>query len=178
MKTIRLLAALGLFISTTVSVAQTKAVDNTSGKYTITVPENWSVKRDGTITDVFAPDESSEDEWREFIGVSLAEANGASLDDAFDYYMKEDFPAYYAEFKIEKQGAETIHGKKVRWVVYSFATSTTVNADTKSARLFNLFCLVHDNDTLYSLNGIAEASRFGSYEPIYFQIIRSFKIHP
>lgn len=160
------------------TVAQSRVIENKSGGYSIAIPATWTEKTDGTTTDVYPPEEGELDEWTEFIGVSIAEANGLSLDEAFQYYLTEDFPSYYPGFTVVKKGEETIHGLKATWMLYSFSNAGTSNPSAKAATLYNVFYLFHKNDVLYSINGIAEKSYYPAYEQDFLSVIRSFRLMP
>jgi len=172
-----LLFCLSILISYT-SAAQSRVFENKEGKYKISIPENWRERVEGTTTDIFAPEDGELDVWQEFLGVSLSESNGLTLDEVFTYYIKEDFPGYYQNFKVEKTGEETINGQKMKWVLYSFTSSTTVNGKPQVATLYDIFYLTLKKDTLYSLNGIAEKGYYPTLEPGFLNIIRSFSITP
>lgn len=158
--------------------AQSRFFENKEGGYKILIPLNWTERVDGTTTDVLAPEEGEFDVWQEFVGVSLSESNGLTLDEVFTYYMKEDFPVYYQNFKVEKSGTETIHGQTMKWMLYSFSSSTTVNGKAKSATLYDIFYLTLKNETLYSLNAIAEKEFYQKMEADFLAIIRSFQLNP
>jgi hypothetical protein len=151
-----------------------KIYENKEGGYKVTVPANWKERIEGTTTDILVPDDGELDAWQEFVGVSLAESNGLSLNDIFTYYIKEDFPGYYQNFNIVKQGEETINGQKFKWVLYSFSNSPKPDAAT----LYNLFYLTSKKETLYSLNAISEKSGYAKLEPAFLNVIRSFQLNP
>lgn len=155
-------------------MAQSRTIPNKAGGYIITFPKDWKERIDGSTTDIFAPDDSEYDVWQEFVGVSVAESNGLTLEETFNYYMTEDFPGYYTNFQLIKKGAEVIHGQACKWAIYSFSNSTNNDAAT----LYNLFYLTLKNDTLYSLNAIAEKSGYPKLELDFLSIIRSFQIMP
>jgi len=159
------------------ATAQSRVFENTEGKYKISIPANWKERVDGTTTDVFAPDDGDMDVWQEFVGVSLSEANGLSLEEVFTFYMKEDFPGYYKNFKVERSGDEIINGQKMKWMVYSFTSSTTVNGKPQTATLYDIFYLTVKKETLYSLNAIAEKGFYPKLEPGFLSIIRSFQLN-
>lgn len=154
--------------------SQSRVYENKEGNYKISIPENWKERVNGTTTDIFAPDDSELDVWQEFVGVSLSESNDLTLDETFTYYMSEDFPGYYTKFKIIKQGEEIIDDQKCKWALYAFSNSTKGDATT----FYNLFYLTLKQDTLYSLNAIAEKTGYSTLEPQFLTIIRSFQINP
>jgi hypothetical protein len=166
------------FLISLVAPAQSRVYENNEGNYKISIPQNWIERVEGTTTDIFAPDEGELDSWQEFVGVSLAESNGLTLDEAFNYYMNEDFPGYYKNFKIEKRGDEIINGQKMKWMVYSFTSSTIVNGVPQTSTLYDIFYLTLKTNTLYSLNAIAEKEYYTKLEADFLTIIRSFKINP
>lgn len=172
------LSAVLLWLVVITSQAQTTVVTNGAGKYSVTAPASWRVQKDGSTTDLYAPDESAEDAWLERLGISMGPANGLSLEEAFDYYRTQDFPGYYQDFRVLKKGAETINGKKALWMVYSYSASGKANGDAKAARVNDLFYLILDNDTLYFLDGVTEESHFAQYEAAFISIIKTFKIQP
>ena len=158
--------------------AQSRGYENKEGNYSVSIPEKWRERTDGTTTDILAPEDGEFDVWQEFVGVSLSESNDLSLEEVFTYYIKEDFPGYYKNFKIEKSGEETINGQKMKWVLYSFTSSSTVQGKTQSATLYDIFYLTLKNKTLYSLNAIAEKEYYQKLEADFLRIIRSFRINP
>lgn len=157
-------------------MAQTKRVENTEGQYSITVPANWMINQEGPVTDVYSPEEGTEDLWQEYLGISTGEANGLMLQEAFDYYIKSDFPEYYPEFRILKSGKETINGMPALWTLCAYGASGNVNNLTKSAVIYNLFYLLQKDDTLYFLHGIAVESEYPRFEDTFRQIIRTFSL--
>jgi hypothetical protein len=157
-----------------VSLCQMRVYENKNGSYKVSVPTNWKERVEGTTTDILVPDEGELDAWQEFVGVSLSESNGLSLNDIFTYYLREDFPGYYQNFKIIKQGEETINGQNFKWVLYAFSNSSKADA----ASLYNLFYLTLKGNTLYSLNAISEKSGYAKLEPEFLNVIRSFQINP
>jgi hypothetical protein len=167
-----------LILLTFTSFAQNRIIENKSGGYSISVPGSWTEKTDGTTTDAYPPEEGDLDVWTEFIGVSVAEANGLSLDEAFQYYITQDFPSYYSSFTIVKKGEEVISGLKARWVLYSFSNTGASNDALKSATLYTIFYLIHKKDFLYSINGISEKSHYPTYEKDFLSVARSFRITP
>lgn len=160
------------------SVAQSRVIENKSGGYSISVPATWTEKTEGTTTDVYPPEEGELDAWTEFVGVSIAEANGLTLDEAFQYYLAEDFPSYYPGFTVVKKGEETIHRLKAKWMLYSFSNAGASTSAAKEATLYNVFYLFHRNDVLYSINGITEKSYYPIYEQHFLSVIRSFRLTP
>jgi hypothetical protein len=174
----KLVIAIVLILPSIHTVAQSRVIENKSGGYSIAVPASWTEKTDGTTTDVYPPEEGELDEWTEFIGVSIAGANGLSLDEAFQYYLMEDFPSYYPGFTVVKKGEETIHGQKAKWMLYSFSNAGTSNSSAKEATLYNVFYLFHQHDVLYFINGIAEKSYYPTYEQDFLTVIRSFRLVP
>jgi hypothetical protein len=169
------LIILAAILCSTVSAQSFRTLKNVYGKYSISIPENWIEKTEGSTTDAYAPDVGDMDEWKEFVGVSVAEANGLTLEEAFTFYITQDFPGYYPKFAVVKKGDETIGGLKAKWVLYSFSNSSVAGSQS-SATLYNIFYLVLKGDRLYSLNGIAEQSHYPTYENDYLSVIRSFRI--
>lgn len=167
-----------VFMISFVASAQTRVYENKDGKYKISIPENWKERVDGSTTDIFAPDEGEFDSWQEFIGISLSESNGLLLDEVFTFYLEQDFPEYYQNFTVEKSGEEIINGQKMKWMLYSFTSSTTSNGLPVTITLYNIFYLTLKNETLYSLNAIAEKEYYLKLEPDFLAIIRSFQINP
>lgn len=159
-------------------LSQNRVIENISAGYSISVPLSWKEKSDGTTTDVYPPEEGELDVWTEYIGISVVEANGLSLDEAFQYYITQDFPSYYSNFTIVKKGEELINGLKCKWVLYSFSNTSASNVTLKSATLYNIFYLIHKKDILYSLNGISEKSHYSTYEKDFLGIVHSFRITP
>ncbi|MBX2968964.1 MAG: hypothetical protein KF803_06315 [Cyclobacteriaceae bacterium] len=153
-----------------------KQVTNEEGGYHITIPDSWGVKKEATVTDVYSPDEGGQDVWQEYLGISTGEANGLSLDEAFDYYIKTDFPDYYPNFSVINSGKETVSGLPVRWALCSYRADGAANNESKSAVIYNLFYLFLKGDVLYFLNGIAVESEYPRFEEPFRQIARSFSV--
>jgi hypothetical protein len=167
-----------ILLISSVANSQSRVFENKEGNYKISLPEKWKERVDGSTTDIFAPDDGEFDVWQEFVGISLSELNDLTLDEVFTYYLKEDFPGYYKNFKIEKQGTEVINGQKMNWVLYSFSSSSTVNGAPKTTTLYDIFYLTLKDKTLYSLNAIAVKEYYSKLEPDFLNIIRSFQINP
>jgi hypothetical protein len=141
----------------------------------LTTLPNWKIRTDGSTTDIQAPEEGPMDAWTEYLGVSVSPTEGAGLTGAFDYYIKEDFPSYYNQFKVIRQGEETINGHKAKWALFSFSNSSDLSGGgSTSATLNNLFYLVEGSEVFFYLNGIAEESHYPKYESSFLQMIRSF----
>ncbi|WKZ59544.1 MAG: hypothetical protein QY309_16995 [Cyclobacteriaceae bacterium] len=153
-----------------------KQVTNEEGGYRITIPESWGVKKEATVTDVYSPDEGGQDVWQEYLGISTGAANGLTLDEAFNYYIKTDFPEYYPNFSVINSGKETVSGLPVRWALCSYRADGAANNESKSAVIYNLFYLFLKDDVLYFLNGIAVESEYPRFEDTFRQIARSFSV--
>lgn len=160
---------------TFLSFAQ-KQVTNETGGYRITIPDSWGAKKEATVTDVYSPDEGGQDVWQEYLGISTGEANSLTLDEAFDYYLKTDFPDYYPNFSVIHSGKETINGLPARWALCSYRADGSANNESKSAVIYNLFYLLLKDDVLYFLNGIAVESEYPRFEESFRQIARSFSL--
>ncbi len=168
----------GILILFTLSegLAQQQVAENTEAHFTFSYPSTWFAKSDGTITDVFSPEEGAEDVWQEYLGVSIGEANGLTLQEAFDYYIKTDFPEYYPEFTVLRSGKETINGLSAQWALCSYGASGTANNKFQSAIINNLFYLILKNDVLYFINGIAVETEYPRFEKTFLDIIRTFHV--
>jgi hypothetical protein len=164
-----------IFSSVTV-MAQTKRVQNAEGQYSITAPSDWAINIEGSVTDAYSPEEGKEDLWQEYLGISTGDANGLTLQQAFDYYIKIDFPGYYPEFRVLETGKETINGMTALWTLCSYGASGNVNNLTQSAVIYNLFYLFLKDDTLYFLHGIAVDTEYPRFDESFRQIIRSFSV--
>jgi hypothetical protein len=114
--------------------------------------------------------------WQEYLGISTGAANGLTLDEAFDYYIKTDFPDYYPNFSVINSGKETINGLPARWALCSYRADGAANNESKSAVIYNLFYLFLKDDVLYFLNGIAVESEYPRFEDTFRQIARSFSV--
>jgi len=156
--------------------AQLPVAENTEGNFSFSYPPTWFAKSEGTITDVFSPEEGADDIWQEYMGVSIGEANGLTLQEAFDYYIHTDFPDYYPEFKVLRSGNETINGLSSQWALCSYSASGTANAKHQSAIIYNLFYLLLKKDILYFINGIAVETEYPRFEETFLNIIRTFRV--
>ena len=167
---------IGLLMVPGIGYSQNEEHENKEGKFKVTVPAGWKVRVDGSTSDLLAPPDAQLDEWSEYLGISVNQTEGAKLADTFNYYITEDFPGYYSEFKVIRKGEEAINGVKTLWVLFAFSNSTQLQGGkTKSAKLNNLFYFVEKNGMFYYLNGIAEESHFKDYESAFLEIVRSFK---
>ena len=162
----RLLQILVFAMVSTIAIGQ-PTFENKKGGYKVSIPFKWTVEKDGDITTVYAPDEGDMDTWKEKLEVSVYDANDLNLEEAFEFYMKQDLPSMYNAMKIEKQGGEVIHGQQSKWAIFSFSQS--------SAILYNVFYLVVKDKKIYMLQAVAEKSYFAKYEGKYLEIIRSFQ---
>ena len=143
------------------------SVENKKGGYKISIPFKWTVEKEGDITSVYVPDEGEMDTWKEKLEVSVYDANDLNLEEAFEFYMKQDLPSMYDGMKIEKQGGEVIHGEPSKWAVFSFSQSSAV--------LYNVFYIVVKNKKIYMLQAVAEKSFYPKYESGFLEIIHSFQ---
>lgn len=164
-----------LFTSSSV-LAQLSVAENTEAHFKFSYPSTWFAKNEGTITDVYSPEEGAEDVWQEYLGVSIGEANGLTLQESYDYYIKTDFPEYYPEFAVLRSGNETINGLPARWALCSYGASGTANSKFQSAIIYNLFYLILKNDVLYFINGIAVETEYPRFEETFLEIIRTFQV--
>jgi hypothetical protein len=158
-------------------VSAQQVFQNKKGGYQISVPKRWTVEEDEAITSVYAPDEEEMDTWKEKLEISLTDANDLTLEDAFNFYIQDDFPVAYKGFKIIRQGEEVIHGLNTKWVLFSFSGSGTLGETEVSFTLNNLFYLTLKNNKLFMLNGIAEKEYYQKLESDYLKIVRSFQIN-
>jgi hypothetical protein len=177
---IKLFFLISLIAGPLVSEAQTP-YKNEAGQYFITPLTGWVVTADGNVTNVYAPDESAMDTWSEKLEVSTGEANDVNLNDAFNYYIKKEFPEAYNKFEVISQGDESINGLKAKWAVFLFTASGTAGSGTEnetamSAPLQAIFYLLEKNNTLYFLVGVTEKSYFSTYEQSFRTITRSFRL--
>jgi hypothetical protein len=166
-----------IFFASTITFGWSQKVhENKEGNFKVTIPADWTVRVEGSTSDILAPEEGVMDEWSEFVGISANPSEGATLADVFDYYITDDFPGYYPEFKVLDKGEEIVNGVKAKWALYSFTNSTEVSGgSTKSATLNNLFYFMEKNGVFFYLNGIAEQAHYSSFEITFLKIIRSFK---
>lgn len=153
-----------------------KRVVNEVGRYQITIPDSWSEKIESAITDVYSPDEGGNDVWQEYMGISTGDANGLTLEEAFNYYIKTDFPDYYPQFNVLKSGKENIYGLTAQWALCSYRADGAANNESKSAVIYNLFYLLLKDDVLYFINGIAVENEYPRFEKTFRQIARSFSV--
>src|SRR5688572_30406309 len=94
---------------------------NTEGRYSFTPATGWKVRARGSESSVYAPADGGMDSWDEKLEFSVSDGEGIELDDAFDFYIKTDFPAAYGKFKLVNQGTEEINGLKARWATFTFS---------------------------------------------------------
>ena len=165
-----------LFLFITFGVSAQQTFQNKKGGYQISVPEKWTVEHEDEITSVYAPDEEEMDTWKEKLEISVTGANDLTLEDAFNFYIQDDFPTAYKGFKIIRQGEEVIHGLNTKWVLFSFSGSGTLGETEVSFTLHNLFYLTLKNNKLFMLNGIAEKDYYQKLESDYLKIVRSFQV--
>jgi len=165
-----------LFVLFSFGAAAQQTFHNKKGGYQIVVPEKWTTRQDGDVTIIYVPDEGEMDTWKEKLEISVGSAQELTLEEAFDFYTRQDLPTAYTGFKIIKEGEEDIQGVSAKWIVFSFTGSGTVGSGEVSFTLYNLFCIVIKNGKLYMLNGIAEKEYFPKLESDYLKIVRSFQV--
>lgn len=170
-----LLLVFFLLWSTTIQAQSVQEIfHNKEGKYKVAILKNWKVKQEDVVTMIYAPSEGPDDSWKEYIDISVAPSNDFTLDESFAYYISQDFPGYYKNFKIIRQGQEVIDNAKAKWALFSFSGSPDDKG--KSATLYNIFYLIFKDNTLYFLNAIAEASHYPKFENQFLATFRSLEL--
>ena len=76
---------------------------NHEGHYTFTPLSKWTTKFHGNESFVYAPADGAMDSWDEKIDFGVSDGEGIELEDAFDFYIKTDFPEAYGRFKVISQ---------------------------------------------------------------------------
>lgn len=177
---IRLLCIL-LLISTVSFSQSEKEHYNKEGHYAFTPLSGWRVRSSGSESFAYAPPDGGMDSWDEKVDFSVSEGEGIELEDAFDFYIKTDFPAAYGKFKLVNQGDETINGLKAKWATFTFSAQGTAGGagnsgdSTLSATLQAVFYVFKKDNALYLANGVTEKNLFRKFEPSFRTIIRTFR---
>ncbi len=161
--------------------SQTGEQQNREGHYSFIPLSGWTTKFHGNESFVYAPADGAMDSWDEKVDFSVSDGEDILLEDAFDFYIKTDFPEAYGRFKVISQGDETINGMKAKWATFTFSASgkaagaTSAGDSTISATLQAVFYLFKKENSLYLVNGVAEKSLFPKYEASFRSIIRTFR---
>lgn len=178
----RLFFALTLILFSTVAFSQSGTEQrNREGHYAFTPLSGWTVKFRGTESYVYAPADGAMDSWDEKVDFGVSDGEDIELEDAYDFYIKTDFPQAYGKFKVIAQGDEIIHGLKAKWATFTFSATgvatggTGAGDSTISATLQAVFYLFKKNNSLYLVNGVTEKSLFPKYENSFRSIIRTFR---
>lgn len=172
-----------LFFLFTLSVAfaQTEKV-NAEGRYAFKPLAGWNVRIQGSESYVYAPADGAMDPWDEKVEFSVTDGEDIELEDAFEFYIKTDFPSAYGKFKLVNQGTEQVNGLEARWATFTFsaqgtaAGGTGAGDSTLSATLQAVFYVFKKHNSLYLVNGITEKSLFPKFDPSFREIIRTFRI--
>lgn len=179
---IRLLIFLLLISVPLIVCSQTAEFINSEGHYSVILLKGWKAKTSGNETSVYAPHDGGMDPWDEKLEFSITDGEGVELNDAFDFYIKTDFPAAYGKFKLINQGAEEINGVKAKWATFTFSAQGTAEGgagssdSTLSATLQALFYVIKKDNALYLVNGVTEKNLFGKFDPSFRAIIRTFRV--
>lgn len=157
--------------------AQTEKV-NAEGKYAFTPLTGWTVRLSGNESYVYAPADGDMDELDEKVEFSLSDGEGVELDDAFDFYIKTDFPAAYGQFKLISEGEEQINGLRAKWATFTFSAQGAVagSSEVVSATLQVVFYVFKKDNSLYLANGVTKKDLFSKFDPSFRAIIRTFRI--
>lgn len=170
-----------LLIPFSAAVSQTETV-NAEGHYTFKSIPGWRTQLKGSDSYVYAPVDGDMDPWDEKVEFTVAEGEGIELEDAFEFYIKTDFPSAYGKFKLLNQGAERINGLDARWATFTFsaqgvaAGGTGAGDSTLSAMLQAVFYVIKKDHSLFLVNGITEKNLFPKFEPSFRTIIRTFRV--
>jgi hypothetical protein len=155
---------------------------NREGHYAFTPLTGWTVRFNGNESFVYAPADGAMDSWDEKVDFGVSDGTDILVEDAFDFYIKTDFPAAYGRFKLIAQGDETINGLNAKWATFTFsangkaAGATSSGDSTISATLQAVFYLFKKDNSLYLVNGVTEKTFFKKYEPSFRSIIRTFRV--
>lgn len=177
-----LLFVLFVIISVSAGAQASSVYTNPEGRYTFTPTTGWKVRATGSESAVYAPPDGGMDPWDEKLEFSVTDGEDIELNDAFDFYIKTDFPAAYGKFKVIDQGSEEINGLKAKWATFTFtAQGTAAGASgsgdsTLSATLQALFYVIKKDNSLYLINGVTEKNLFRKFDVPFRTIIRTFRV--
>ena len=155
---------------------------NSTGHYSLTPVKGWTARSSGNETAVYAPPDGGMDQWDEKLEFSLTDGEGIELDDAFEFYIKTDFPSAYGQFKLVNQGSEEINGLRAKWATFTFSAQGTAAGgtgsgdSTLSATLQALFYVIKKDNSLYLVNGVTEKNLFAKFDSSFRTIIRTFRV--
>ena len=155
---------------------------NPDGHYTFIPVKGWTVRTSGRESFAYAPADGGMDPWDEKLEFSVTDGDGIELNDAFDFYIKTDFPSAYGRYKLVNQGTEQINGLESKWATFTFSAQGTAAGGTGSgdstvtATLQALFYVIKKDKSLYLINGVTEKNLFPKFEPSFRAIIRTFRV--
>jgi hypothetical protein len=171
-----------IFVSVNVFSQKTSDYNNIEGRYAFTPLAGWTVRINGSESSVYAPADGDMDAWDEKVEFSKTDGEDIELSDAFDFYIKTDFPAAYGNFKLINQGTEQINGLEAKWASFTFSAYGTAAKAGRAgdsiltASLQAVFYVVKKNNSLYLVNGVTEKSLFPKFDPSFRAIIRTLRI--
>jgi PsbP len=151
------------------SAGQTKVFKNDQYQYEFEYPNDWTVKDWGqSSADVIAPDDHNEIKAWARVSISSESTHGRSLDECFKTYVTDLYPEQEKDFKIIRQGAVILNGKKTKWIESKFE---------KGGTLFNhLDYMVFLGDKFFMVTCSASEKRYPSYKEKFKGIIDSFTV--
>lgn len=177
-----LLSFIIFFTSVTVYTQALPEHKNPEGHYAFTPVRGWTVRTSGSESYAYAPADGGMDPWDEKLEFSVTDGDDIELNDAFDFYIKTDFPSAYGRYKLVNQGTEHINGLESKWATFTFSAQGTAAGGTGSgdstvaATLQALFYLIKKDKSLYLINGVTEKNLFSKFEPSFRAIIRTFRV--
>lgn len=155
-----------------------KVFKHVDGNYNINIPENWIFKKKkGNAMSAAAPYDKN-DSFREKLDVIVVSAafkqtnnekkfKKIELDDFANKHFKNLQNKDY-QLKIEGRGSKVINGKNSLWA--SFIDKNNV----KDLRIIKY--LITDDKNIYIITGTSNFKDFGSFGPIFNEIVESFVV--
>lgn len=151
-----------------------KSYQSDQYKFSLQYPENWSVKeKQGQyVAAFFSPEESSSDEYREFLGVkavSTASKPSITLQEASDLWEEQTKKESTANnFKITDRKSSTVSNLEASDLIY------TVDIEGIPAKGF--VKIVRTDSNIYILQYFAETDKYEKYLPDIEGIISSITL--
>jgi PsbP len=149
------------------SAGQTKVFKNNHYHYEFEYPSDWTAKGD-QHTDIIAPDDHSEIKAWAWVSISTESTRGRSLEECFKTYVTDWYPEQEKDFKVIREGAVTLKGKKAKWIESEFE---------KGGTLFNhLNYMVFLDDKFFMITCSASKKRYPDYKERFEGIVKTFKV--
>ncbi len=148
---------------------QSKGYVNKSSQLEFKYFDNWTLEEMPGHVMVFAPSEGVTDHENENLGISIAPANGMSLDECYNTYVIHALPKALDQYNPISQGIEAINGSRARWIEIQFKAKDGLLTT-------NLIYVLVSNEKLYIIVAYSSTKKFSTYKEKFLSIIRTLSV--